>query len=138
MASSLQPSTAYAAALNGSIAYVDKNTRSGDGPITYGTQYITTDGIDILIHGENGGGNNLTWGVFGSALQGLDTWMAGAGNGYSDATFQINDGENEVGNGFIGGDNQKGECVFANAYIKNTLCIPVDISGSIYGPRNMC
>ena len=138
MAPSLQPSTAYAAALNYSIAYVDKNTRSDDGPITYGTQYVWTDGIDVLIHGENGGGNNLTWGVFGSALQGLNAWMAAAENGYSDATFQINDGENEVGNGYIGGENQKGQCVFANSYIKNTPCLPVDVSGSIYGQRNLC
>lgn len=138
MASSLQPSSAYAAALNDSIAFVDKNTRSGDGPIPLGTTYVTTTGIGVLVHGENGGGNNLTWGVFGSALRGLDAWMAGAENGYSDATFQINDGENEVGTGFIGGDNSENQCVFANAYIKNTPCLPVDISGSIYGPKNLC
>ena len=134
----LQPSSAYAAALKASIAWVGNHTRSGDGPITYGSQYVTTTGIDVLIHGENGGGKNLTWSVFGSALQGLNAWMASAENGYSDATFQINDGENEVGNGFIGGDNQKGQCVFANAYIKNTLCLPVDITGSIYGKENLC
>ena len=138
MAASLQPSTAYAAALKGSIAYVDKNAQAGDGPITYGTQFVTTDGLDILIHGENSGGNNLTWGVFGSALQGLNAWMAAAENGYSDATFQINDGENDVGTGFIGADNLRGQCVFANAYVKNTLCLPVDVSGSIYGPGNQC
>lgn len=96
------------------------------------------DGIGVLIHAEDGGGHHLTWGVFGAALQGLNAWMADAENGYSDATFQINDGKNEVGNGFIGGDNVGGNCVFASAYIKDTPCVPVDTVGSVYGHGLLC
>lgn len=54
-------------------------------------------------------------------------------NGYSDATFQITDGRNEVGNGYIGAFNFGGVCVFANAFVPNTTCVPVDEQGLVYG-----
>ena len=99
---------------------------------------MKNDGTGVLIHAEDGGGNHLTWGVFGAALQGLNAWMADAENGYSDATFQINDGKNQVGNGFIGGISQNGGCVFANAHISNTPCVALDTVGSVYGKGKAC
>ena len=59
--------------------------------------------------------------------------MADPDNGYSDATFQINDGRNEVGNGFIGAVTATGACVFANAAVPNTTCTPLDSNGDVYG-----
>lgn len=59
--------------------------------------------------------------------------MAATGNGYSDATFQINDGKNQVGDGYIGALNSQGTCVFENALVPNTTCVAVDAKGSVYG-----
>lgn len=61
--------------------------------------------------------------------------MADRDNGYSDATFQINDGKNEVGNGYMGALNEVGICVFAGAFVPNTTCTAVDAKGLVYGPN---
>lgn len=61
--------------------------------------------------------------------------MADPDNGYSDATFQIADGKNEVGDGYLGALNEVGVCVFANAFVKNTPCTAVDEQGFVYGPH---
>lgn len=87
----------------------------------------------MQIYAEDAGKHHLTWGVLGVALQGLNAWMAGEGNGYADATFQINDGKNEVGDGYIGAVDLEGVCVFANAHVPNTPCVPVDSKGLVYG-----
>ena len=87
----------------------------------------------MLIFAEDAGGHHLTWGVFGVALQGLNAWMAYMGNGYSDTMFQIHDGKNEVGNGYIGALDRDGVCVFTNAFIPNTTCVAVDSKGLVYG-----
>ena len=64
--------------------------------------------------------------------------MADPDNGYSDATFQINDGKNEVGNGYIGALNELGICVFAGAFVPNTTCMAVDEKGLVYGHHGGC
>lgn len=63
--------------------------------------------------------------------------MADTDNGYSDATFQINDGKNEVGNGYIGSVDQDGVCVFGYAAIQDTPCVAVDSKGSVYGAQEV-
>lgn len=134
MKPSLEPNSSYATALNASIAYIDQYIESsGDGPIPSGQQYVSNSGTNVQIFAEDAGGHHLTWGVFGVALQGLNAWMADTDNGYSDATFQINDGKNEVGNGYIGAVDVAGVCVFANAFVPNTTCVPVDSNGDVYG-----
>ena len=60
--------------------------------------------------------------------------MADPNNGYSDATFQITDGKNEVGNGYMGALNDVGICVFAGAFVPNTTCTAVDDMAMVYGP----
>ncbi|KAF6226730.1 hypothetical protein HO173_012333 [Letharia columbiana] len=131
---SLQPSTSYATALNASIAFIDMYIGShGDGPVPDGHQYVSNTGTGILIYAEDAGGHHLTWGVFGVAMQGLNAWMADTENGYSDAMFQINDGKNEVGNGYVGAVDQDGVCVFANAFTPDTPCVAVDSKGLVYG-----
>ena len=75
----------------------------------------------------------MTYGVAGAALTGLNEWMAGEDNGYSDATFQINDGRNWVGNGYIGALQQDGDCVFESASVPNTLCVAGDPRGAVWG-----
>lgn len=132
--SSLRDTSSYATALISGIAYIDSYIKtSGDGNIPSGEQYVSTDGTGVLIYAEDGGGHHLTWGVFGVGLQGLNAWMANPDNGYSDATFQINDGKNEVGNGYIGAENAQGACVFANAFVPNTPCVAVDREGLVFG-----
>lgn len=59
--------------------------------------------------------------------------MADTDNGYSDATFQISDGKNEVGNGYIGAMDQDNVCVFANAAVPDTPCVAVDSEARVYG-----
>ena len=59
--------------------------------------------------------------------------MADKDNGYSDATFQIGDGSNWVGNGYVGAVNDRNQCVFANAFLPNTLCTATDPRGLVYG-----
>lgn len=131
---SLQPPTSYATALNSSIEFIDQYIgASGDGPIAAGQQYLATPATDVEIFAEDAGGHRLTWGVLGVALQGLDAWMAGKGNGYSDATFQINDGRNEVGVGYVGAVDGDGVCVFAGAAVPDTACVAVDEKGEVYG-----
>ena len=61
--------------------------------------------------------------------------MADRDNGYSDAMFQINDGKNEVGNGYMGALNDVGVCVFAGAFMPNATCTVVDDKGLVYGPH---
>ena len=75
----------------------------------------------------------MTWGVYGSALAGLNAWMAEKDNGYSDATFQIGDGSNWVGNGYVGVANKNLQCVFGNAFVPNTYCTATDPKGEVYG-----
>ena len=58
-----------------------------------------------------------------------------AGNGYSDATFQINDGKNWVGNGYMGAVNEQNVCVFENAAVQNTTCSATDPNGYVYGTK---
>ena len=131
---SLQPPTSYATALNSSIKYIQTHIATdGDGTIAFGILYLATPTTNVQIHGEDGGGHHLTWGVFGAALQGLNAWMGDQIDGYTDATFQINDGKNEVGNGYIGALNQEQRCVFANAFQPNTTCAAVDSAGLVYG-----
>ncbi|CAD6594449.1 MAG: hypothetical protein ASARMPRED_000211 [Alectoria sarmentosa] len=130
----LEPTSSYATALNSSIAYIDQYIgTSGDGHITGGRQFLSTTSTGVQIYAEDAGRHHLTWGVLGVALQGLNAWMAGEENGYGDATFQINDGKNEVGDGYIGAVDLEGVCVFANAYVPNTPCVPVDSKGLVYG-----
>ena len=136
---SLQPTTSYAMALNSSIAFIDQHIgSSGDGPIPNGQQYLTTGGTGVEIYAQDANKHHLTWGVYGVALQGLNAWMADPDNGYSDATFQINDGKNEVGNGYIGALNELGICVFAGAFVPNTTCMAVDEKGLVYGHHGGC
>ena len=131
---SLQPTTSYATALNSSIAYIDQYIgSSGDGPVPDGDQYLSNPGTGVLIYAEDANGHHLTWGVFGVALQGLNAWMADENNGYSDTTFQINDGKNEVGNGYMGAVDQDGVCVFGNAFVQDTPCVTVDSKRLVYG-----
>ncbi len=59
--------------------------------------------------------------------------MQGEGNGFGDATFQINDGKNEVGNGYVGAVDGDGVCVFAKAFVPDTPCVAVDRKGLVYG-----
>lgn len=130
----LQPATSYAQALISSIEFVNQHIEfSGDGPIADGDEYFTTSGTNVQVYVEDANNHQLTWGVAGVALQGLNTWMAVEDNGYSDATFQINDGRNWVGNGYIGALNLLGICVFANAYVPNTTCSATDANGFVYG-----
>lgn len=131
---SLEPTSSYATALNASIAYIDQFIgSSGDGPILNGQIYLSNPGTGIQIFAENADRHSLTYGVLGVALQGLNAWMADDENGYSDATFQINDGKNEVGNGYIGAVDVSGVCVFANALVPNSTCVPLDSNGDVYG-----
>lgn len=131
---SLREPGSYATALNSSITYIDEYIgKSSDGRIADGQQYLSNPGTGISIYAEDGGGHHLTWGVFGVALTGLNAWMADGNNGYSDTTFQINDGKNEVGNGYIGAVNSQGACVFANAFVPDTTCVAVDRKGYVYG-----
>ena len=132
---SLQPASSYAMAINSSIESIKQVVKIlGDGPITGGDQYLVTSGTNVQIYAEDANMHHLTWGVYGAALQGLDAWMAAMGNGYSDATFQINDGKNWVGNGYMGAMNEAGICVFADARVPNTTCSATDPLGSVYGP----
>ena len=89
----------------------------------------------MLIYGEDANKHHLTWGVFGAALTGLNAWMQEAENGYSDATVQINDGKNWVGNAYVGAQNEEQDCVFEGAYVPNTTCEATDENGYIYGPK---
>ena len=131
--SSLRVSTLYAKALDGAVPYIENHIKtSGDGLIG-GFQYLITDDTNILIYVEDANRHNLTWGVCGAAIQGLNAWMAGTENGYSDATFQINDGKNWVGNGYIGALNEEKKCVFENAFVPNTTCTATNEQGSVYG-----
>lgn len=131
---SLQSSDSYATALNSSITYIDQYIgSSGDGILPNGHEYITNQGTGVLIYAEDANKHHLTWGVFGVALQGLNAWMADTDNGYSDATFQISDGKNEVGNGYIGAMDQDNVCVFANAAVPDTPCVAVDSEARVYG-----
>ena len=105
----------------------------GDGLIASGIQYFRTTGTDVQLYAEDANKHHLTWGVYGSALAGLDAWMADKDNGYSDATFQIGDGSNWVGNGYVGVENENLQCVFENAFVANTFCTATDPNGQVYG-----
>lgn len=59
--------------------------------------------------------------------------MAAPVNAYSDATFQINDGADWVGSGYVGSVDAEGECVFEGARHPNLTCAATDESGYIYG-----
>ena len=59
--------------------------------------------------------------------------MASPANGYSDATFQINDGRNWVGNGYIGALQDGGDCVFESSFIPNTPCVAGDPRNEVWG-----
>ena len=134
MKASLANATEYATAINSGVEYIDEHIQSSnDSVIENGDLYLTNDATNVLIYVEDATKHNLTWGVAGAALQGLGAWMAGRNNGYSDATFQINDGRNWVGSGFVGAFNAEGQCVFANAFVPNTTCTATDTSGYVYG-----
>lgn len=64
---------------------------------------------------------------------GLDAWMGAQANGYSDATFQINEGDEWVGSGYMGSLNARGECVFTGSLHPNHFCSATDEGGYIYG-----
>ena len=59
--------------------------------------------------------------------------MEFSGNGYSDSTFQINDGSNWVGNGYIGALNSEGVCLFRGSFVPNTTCDASNSNDLIYG-----
>lgn len=126
----LYPNTTYAAAINAGIVHINSTiAASGDMDIPNGSQTLP-DTQGIRIYAEDAGGHHLTWGVLGSALTGLNTWM-GTLNKYGDATYQINDGANRVGQGYIGtvvGD----ACVLAAAAIERTPCVARDNGGDVY------
>ena len=125
----------YAATLSSNIDYINEQIRAfGDDVIVNGSIYLTTTpstGVQVYI--EDANKHHVTYGVAGSALTGLNEWMAAEANGYSDATFQINDGPNWVGNGFIGALAQDGVCVFESAFVPNTLCTATDPKNEVWG-----
>lgn len=59
--------------------------------------------------------------------------MRAPANAYSDATFQINEGWNWVGSGYVGRVNGEGECVFTGSLHPNQTCAATDEDGYIYG-----
>lgn len=126
----LYPNTTYAAVVNAGIVHINSTiAASGDMDIPNGSQTLP-DTQGIRIYAKYAGGHHLTWGVLGSALTGLNMWM-GALNKYGDATYQINDGANQVGQGYIGtvvGD----ACIFAAAAIERIPCVARDNSGDVY------
>ena len=137
LGTSSSPLSAYATAIKSTIEHIKEIIKSqGDGLIPGGDQYFTTTGTDVELYAEDADKHHLTWGVCGAALQGLDAWMAAEGNEYSDATFQINDGPNWVGSGYMGAVNDT-ICRFANAAVPNTLCSATDPEGSVYGPAGL-
>ena len=126
----------YAATLTSNNEYIRQQIEmSGDRVIDNGLVYLTTTpstGVQVYI--EDANKHHVTYGVAGAALTGLNDWMGAEANGYSDATFQINDGPNWVGNGYIGALTADGsECVFESAFIPNTPCIAGDPKGDVWG-----
>lgn len=128
--------TLYATALTASIAYVRSvitDPNYGDGPIPRGVQYITSSDNPVQIYAQDAApAHHLTWGVLGAALRGLEAWMGAVG--YADATFQVNDGGNWVGSGYVGVVDAEERCVFGNARVEGTLCTATDEEGDVYGP----
>lgn len=124
----------YASTLKDVTAFVAKHIHdSGDGLLQNGDQYFITSGSPVQIYAQDAPRHNLTYGVLGAALRGLAAWMAAPANGYSDATFQINDGENWVGSGYVGSLNGEGQCVFKGSVHPNQTCSATDVDGFIYG-----
>ena len=128
--------TEYAATLASNIEYVNQQIQSsGDRVIDGGLIYFITTpstGVQVYIEDEASGKHHVTYGVAGAALMGLNDWMAGKGNGYSDATFQINDGPNLVGNGYMGALTADGTCVFESAFTPNTTCVAREPEGEVW------
>ena len=72
---------------------------SGDGPLPYGSfKWNGVGGIQIAI--VNANNHQLTFGVVGSVLVGLEGCMER--NGYAEADFDVFDGANQVGTGVVG------------------------------------
>ena len=99
-------------ALYDGIAKIQQQINTnGDGPITDGWQVLQSNNTNIRIYAEDRDGNQLTWGLFQNALVGLRAWMQYYGS--MDATFQINNGSEEVGAGYIGSLDSTGKCQFS-------------------------
>lgn len=127
----LHPQQNYAHALAAGIATINNTiATAGDKVIPNGSQTLP-DTEFIRIYAEDAGGQHLTWGVFGAALVGLNAWME-ALKGYQDATYQINDGANLVGQGYIGTVVADGSCVFHAAFTSDTPCVAYDKQGLVY------
>ena len=75
-------------------------TRDGDRVISsgFGTTFESMEGLVMAV--SNANNHQLTWGVLKSALAALDDFINQNG-GFVSATFDIFDGQNQVGTGKI-------------------------------------
>ena len=75
-------------------------TRDGDKviPSAAGTTFETEEGLIMVV--SNANNHQMTWGVLKSALAALDDFINSNG-GFVSASFDIFDGQNQVGTGKI-------------------------------------
>lgn len=64
-----------------------------------GTSFHTQEGLTLEV--TNANNHQMTWGVFSSAMEALDDFIRENG-GFASATFDVYDGQNQVGTGKIG------------------------------------
>ena len=127
--------TEYATTLASNIDFINDQIRTGGDRIldTGLIYFVTNPSTGVQTYIESASRHNVTYGVAGAALLGLTQWMASRANEYGDVTFQINDGPNWVGNGYIGALSPDGTCVFQSAYTTNTTCVAADPHGEVWG-----
>lgn len=74
---------------------------SGDGEIGGEWNFEGENGaLPVRIRTYDAGGNHMTWGVLGAAMAALGDWVGA--NGGTAGLFQVFDGKNQVGAGFLG------------------------------------
>lgn len=83
----------------------------GDSSITHQGYTIPADDTGIQIYAQDAANKHLTWRTWRASLQGVLSWMQMYG--VHDMVMQINDGENEVGVGYLGTIDSRGKCIFS-------------------------
>lgn len=96
----LTPGQVYLNLISGHNALRRRVQTSGDGPVT-GGQYTwgRRDNTGVIFSAWNVNNHQLTYGVIGAAMNALLDYMDK--NVYSGASFDIYDGQNQVGQGLI-------------------------------------